>query len=48
MHSSRYADVTSSADRGVQNVDREIVPVSRIFELQGVAEMKRREKRYLR
>lgn len=36
------------ADRGIQNVDREIVPVGRIFELQGVAEMKRRERRYLR
>ncbi len=36
------------ADRGIHTVDREIVPVDRIFELQGVPEMKRREKRYLR
>ena len=35
-------------DRGIQNVDKEIVPVTRIFDLQGVAEMKAREKRYLR
>lgn len=35
-------------DRGIHNADREIVPVERIFDLQGVPEMKRREKRFLR
>ncbi|MCL4767596.1 MAG: phosphonopyruvate hydrolase [Hyphomicrobiaceae bacterium] len=35
-------------DRGIQNVDKEIVPVTRIFDLQGVPAMKEREKRYLR
>lgn len=35
-------------DRGIQNVDKEIVPVTRIFDLQGVPDMKAREKRYLR
>lgn len=35
-------------DRGIHNVDKEIVPVTHIFELQGVPEMKAREKKYLR
>lgn len=35
-------------DRGIQNVDKDIVPVTRIFDLQGVPTMKEREKRYLR
>lgn len=36
------------ADGGIQNVDRDIVPVSRIFELQWVARMKEMEKRFLK
>lgn len=36
------------ADGGIHNVDRDIVPVSRIFELQRVAAMKEKEKRYLK
>ncbi len=36
------------ADGGIQNVDRDIVPVSRIFELQRVAKMKEMEKRFLK
>jgi len=36
------------ADRGIQNADKTIVPVERIFELQDVARMKAREKKYLR
>ena len=36
------------ADRGIQNADKTIVPVERIFELQNVATMKEREKRFLR
>lgn len=36
------------ADRGIQHVDKTIVPVERIFELQNVGSMKEREKRYLR
>jgi phosphoenolpyruvate phosphomutase len=36
------------ADGGIQYVDGDIVPVSRIFELQRVAQMKEREKRYLK
>ncbi len=36
------------ADRGIQNVDKTIVPVEHIFDLQNVAAMKEREKRYLR
>lgn len=35
-------------DRGIQNADAEIVPVTHIFDLQGVTEMKAREKKYLR
>jgi phosphoenolpyruvate phosphomutase len=35
-------------DGGIQNVDREIVPVEHIFELQGVPQMKANEKRFLR
>ncbi len=35
-------------DGGIQNVDAEIVPVGRIFELQGVGAMKENEKKYLR
>ena len=35
-------------DRGIHNADKEIVPVTHIFELQGVPEMKAREKKYLR
>lgn len=35
-------------DGGIHNVDSEIVPVTRIFDLQGVPSMKEREKRYLR
>jgi phosphonopyruvate hydrolase len=35
-------------DRGIHNADAEIVPVTHIFELQGVPEMKAREKKYLR
>ena len=35
-------------DRGIHNADGEIVPVTRIFELQGVPDMKAREKKYLR
>jgi len=35
-------------DRGIQNVDNDIVPVTHIFDLQGVQEMKAREKKYLR
>jgi phosphonopyruvate hydrolase len=35
-------------DRGIQNVDNEIVPVTHIFELQGVPDMKAREKKFLR
>jgi phosphoenolpyruvate phosphomutase len=35
-------------DRGIHNADKEIVPVTHIFELQGVSEMKAREKKYLR
>lgn len=36
------------ADRGIQNVDSTIVPVEHIFELQNVAAMKAREKKYLK
>jgi phosphonopyruvate hydrolase len=36
------------ADGGVHQVDRDIVPVTRVFELQRVAEMKEQEKRYLK
>ncbi len=36
------------ADGGIYNVDGDIVPVTRIFELQRVAEMKDKEKRYLK
>lgn len=36
------------ADGGIHNVDKTIVPVTRIFELQGVARMKDDEKRYVR
>lgn len=35
-------------DGGIQNVDKSIVPVTRIFELQGVSQMKENEKKYLR
>lgn len=35
-------------DRGIHNVDKRIVPVTRIFELQDVARMKQQEKKYLR
>lgn len=35
-------------DRGIHNVDKTIVPVTRIFELQQVARMKQQEKAYLR
>ncbi len=36
------------ADGGIHNVDKKIVPVERIFELQDVAGMKAAEKKYLR
>lgn len=36
------------ADGGIHNVDRDIVPVKRIFELQRVARMKDMEKRFLK
>lgn len=36
------------ADRGVHNVDKMIVPVEHVFELQKVSPMKEREKRFLR
>lgn len=36
------------ADRGIQHVDKTIVPVEHIFELQKVGDMKQREKRFLR
>ncbi len=36
------------ADGGIHKVDGDIVPVSRIFELQRVAEMKAKEKRFLK
>lgn len=36
------------ADGGIYNVDGDIVPVTRIFELQRVAQMKENEKRYLK
>ncbi len=36
------------ADGGIHDVDGDIVPVERIFELQGVAKMKENEKRFLR
>jgi phosphoenolpyruvate phosphomutase len=36
------------ADGGIHNVDGNIVPVTRIFELQRVAQMKEKEKRYLK
>ncbi len=36
------------ADGGIHNVDGDIVPVTRIFELQRVAEMKQKEKRFLK
>ena len=35
-------------DRGIANADGEIVPVTHIFDLQGVSDMKAREKKYLR
>ena len=35
-------------DRGIHKADKEIVPVTHIFDLQGVPEMKTREKKYLR
>ncbi len=35
-------------DRGIHNVDKTIVPVTRIFELQNVAQMKQQEEQYLR
>lgn len=41
-----YAQIR--ADRGIQHVDKTIVPVEHIFELQNVATMKTREKKYLR
>jgi phosphoenolpyruvate phosphomutase len=36
------------ADGGIRNVDKNIVPVEHIFELQGVAQMKEKEKKFLR
>ena len=36
------------ADRGIQNADKTIVAVERIFELQNVGQMKDREKKFLR
>ena len=36
------------ADGGIHNIDKRIVSVEEIFELQRVAEMKRLEKEYLR
>ncbi len=36
------------ADGGIHNVDKTIVPVEHIFDLQGVAQMKQNEKKYLR
>lgn len=41
-----FAQIRS--DGGIGNVDKEIVPVTRIFELQRVADMKAQEKRFLR
>lgn len=35
-------------DGGIHNADAEIVPVTHVFELQGVPDMKAREKKYLR
>ncbi len=35
-------------DGGIQNVDKTIVPVEHIFDLQGVAQMKQNEKKFLR
>jgi phosphonopyruvate hydrolase len=35
-------------DGGIQNVDKTIVPVTHIFDLQGVPQMKQNEKKYLR
>lgn len=35
-------------DGGIQNVDKSIVPVTRIFELQGVSQMKENEKKFQR
>lgn len=36
------------SDGGIQNVDKTIVPVTHIFDLQGVPQMKENEKKYLR
>lgn len=36
------------SDGGIDNVDKTIVPVARVFELQGVPQMKENEKKYLR
>jgi phosphoenolpyruvate phosphomutase len=36
------------ADGGIQNVDRELVPVAEIFRLQGMDEVKSNEEKFLR
>ena len=35
-------------EEGIQNIDKRIAPVTRVFELQGVTQMKENEKKYLR
>jgi phosphoenolpyruvate phosphomutase len=41
-----FADIR--ADRGIHNIDKRIVSVEEIFELQRVPDMKQAEKEYLR
>ena len=43
-----YPQLTEADIAGLGKVDAEIVPVGRIFELQGVGAMKENEKKYLR
>jgi phosphoenolpyruvate phosphomutase len=44
----RQIFVEIRADGGIHNIDKRIVSVEEIFELQRVAEMKRLEEEYLR
>src|SRR4029077_15524945 len=44
----RQAFAEIRADGGIHNIDKRIVSVEEIFELQRVAEMKRLEQKYLR
>ena len=43
-----YGNHAIRADRGIHNIDKRIVSVEEIFELQRVPDMKQAEKEYLR